>query len=52
VARLKAALRARVVPVTHGGIVGLVWRGRGARQAGLARALAAATGHHVEIVVA
>ena len=38
--RLKAALRAGVVPVTHGGIVGQVWRGRGARQARLALALA------------
>jgi hypothetical protein len=38
--RLKGALLAREVPVTHGGIVGQVWRGQGARQAPLAQALA------------
>lgn len=38
--RLKAALAAREVPITHGGIVGQAWRG-GARQALLAKALAA-----------
>jgi hypothetical protein len=38
--RLKAAVRAGYVPVTHGGVVGQVWRGHGARQALLARALA------------
>jgi hypothetical protein len=38
--RFKAALLAGDVPVTHGGVVGQVWRGRGARQALLARALA------------
>jgi hypothetical protein len=27
-------------PITHGGVVGQVWRGGGARQAGLERALA------------
>lgn len=37
--RLKAALVAKSVPVSHGGIVGQVWRGGGARQALLARAL-------------
>lgn len=37
--RLKLALRAREAPLSHGGIVGQVWRGRGARQALLARAL-------------
>jgi hypothetical protein len=37
--RLKAALLARTVPVSHGGIVGQVWRGGGPRQALLARAL-------------
>lgn len=37
--RLKAALLANQVPVSHGGIVGQVWRGGGARQALLARAL-------------
>ena len=38
--RFKAAKEAGVVPVTHGGVVGQVWRGRGARQASLARVLA------------
>jgi hypothetical protein len=37
--RLKAALLANTVPVSHGGIVGQVWRGGGGRQALLARAL-------------
>jgi hypothetical protein len=37
--RLKAALLANSVPVSHGGIVGQAWRGGGARQALLARAL-------------
>jgi hypothetical protein len=37
--RLKLALHARELPVSHGGIVGQAWRGRGARQALLARAL-------------
>lgn len=37
--RLKAALLANNVPVSHGGIVGQVWRGGGGRQALLARAL-------------
>jgi hypothetical protein len=39
--RLKIALRAGEPPVTHGAIVGQVWRGRGTRQALLSRALAA-----------
>ena len=38
--RLKAALLAGDVPVSHGGVVGQVWRGRGSRQALLAKALA------------
>ncbi|HJR70550.1 MAG TPA: twitching motility protein PilT [Gammaproteobacteria bacterium] len=38
--RLKAALLANSVPVSHGGIVGQVWRGGAPRQALLARALA------------
>ena len=38
--RLKAALLAKNVPVTHGGVVGQAWRGGGPRQALLARALA------------
>jgi hypothetical protein len=37
--RLKAALLAGEVPVTHGGVVGQAWRGRGSRQALLAKAL-------------
>jgi hypothetical protein len=37
-ARLKGAEIASEIPVTHGGVVGQVWRG-GPRQAGLARAL-------------
>ncbi len=37
--RLKAALIAKSVPVTHGGIVGQAWRGGGPRQALLASAL-------------
>jgi len=38
--RFKSALLAGSVPVSHGGIVGQVWRGLGPRQALLARALA------------
>jgi hypothetical protein len=38
--RLKVAVRAGSVPVTHGGVVGQVWRGGSARQALLAKALA------------
>ena len=38
--RLKSATRAGVVPVTHGGVVGQVWRGRGPRQARLTQVLA------------
>ena len=37
--RLKAALLADRIPVTHGGIVGQAWRGGGPRQARLATAL-------------
>jgi len=37
--RLKLALIAEEVPLTHGGIVGQAWRGRGPRQALLAKAL-------------
>lgn len=37
--RLKAALLAGSVPVSHGGVTGQAWRGRGARQALLAKAL-------------
>jgi hypothetical protein len=39
--RLKAALLANSVPVSHGGVVGQAWRGGGPRQALLARVLAA-----------
>jgi hypothetical protein len=38
--RLKAARLAESVPVTHGGVVGQVWRGRGSRQSRLSAALA------------
>jgi hypothetical protein len=37
--RFKAALLAGEAPVTHGGIVGQAWRGRGSRQARLGMAL-------------
>ena len=39
--RYEAARQAGAVPVTHGGVVGQVWRGRGSRQALLADALKA-----------
>ncbi len=39
--RFNASLLAGKVPVSHGGVVGQVWRARGPRQALLARALAA-----------
>ena len=38
-AAAQAARRTGQLPVTHGGVVGQVWRGGGARQALLARAL-------------
>jgi hypothetical protein len=38
--RLKAALLAKSVPVSHGGVVGQAWRAGGPRQALLALALA------------
>jgi len=41
VALIKRELVAQRVPVTHGGIVGQVWRGGRARQAPVARLLAA-----------
>jgi hypothetical protein len=37
--RLKAAVLAKSVPVSHGGVVGQAWRGGGPRQALLVRAL-------------
>lgn len=39
--RLKLSLQAREAPISHGGIVGQVWRGKGPRQALLAKALEA-----------
>lgn len=39
--RMKAAYLSGRVPLSHGGIVGQAWRGRGPRQALLAKALAA-----------
>jgi hypothetical protein len=45
--RLKAAYLADVVPVTHAGVVGQVWR-NGARQAQLAHALAGIDIHPVD----
>ena len=41
-ARFAWAVRTQELVVTHGGIVGQVWRARGARQARLAQALAGA----------
>jgi hypothetical protein len=38
--RFKASHLAGNVPLTHGGIVGQAWRGKGSRQALLAKALA------------
>lgn len=37
--RLKAAQLASSVPVSHGGVVGQAWRGKGSRRALLAKAL-------------
>jgi hypothetical protein len=37
--RLKLAVIAEQVPLSHGGVVGQAWRGRGPRQALLAKAL-------------
>ncbi len=39
-ALVKQELEAERVPLTHGGVVGQVWRGGSGRQAGLARFLA------------
>src|SRR5262245_15640615 len=38
--RLKSALLLSQIPITHGGVVGQVWRGRGPRSALLVLALA------------
>jgi hypothetical protein len=46
--RLKLALVAQQVPVSHGGIVGQAWRARGPRQALLARALDAVAIHPLD----
>jgi hypothetical protein len=46
--RLKAALRAGGVPVSHGGVVGQVWRGKGPRQALLAKVLAGVDIHGLD----
>jgi hypothetical protein len=40
--RLKVAQMAGEIPRSHGGVIGQVWRGRGARHALLAQALAGA----------
>jgi hypothetical protein len=37
--RLKSALLANEIPITHGGVVGQAWRGTGPRSALLAKAL-------------
>jgi hypothetical protein len=37
--RLKLALLNEQVPLSHGGVIGQAWRGRGSRQALLAKAL-------------
>jgi hypothetical protein len=39
--RLKFALATEELPLSHGGVVGQAWRGRGPRQARLAKALEA-----------
>ena len=41
VALIKQELLSRQIPITHGGIIGQVWRGGRDRQAGLARLLPA-----------
>jgi hypothetical protein len=46
--RFKAALLASSVPATHGGVVGQACRGRGPRQALLAKALAAVQVHPLD----
>src|SRR5438128_527503 len=38
--RLKSALHLNEIPVTHGGVIGQAWRGRGSRSALLSLALA------------
>jgi|SRR5688572_14481883 hypothetical protein len=46
--RLKLALNAGEIPVTHGGIVGQAWRGRGSRSALIALALAGMDVHSLD----
>jgi hypothetical protein len=46
--RLKAALLSGDVPVSHGGVIGQAWRGRGPRQTLLAKALAAIDIHPLD----
>lgn len=46
--RFKAAQLAGTVAVTHGGVAGQVWRGRGSRQASLAKALAGVEVHSLD----
>jgi hypothetical protein len=46
--RFKAALLARRVPVSHGGVVGQAWRAGGSRQALLAKALAGIDVHPLD----
>ena len=46
--RFKAAQLAGDVPVSHGGIVGQAWRGRGARAALLSKALAGVEIHALD----
>lgn len=46
--RLKAARASGQSPVTHGGVIGQVWRGGGPRQAQLARALAGIKVHGLD----
>lgn len=46
--RLKIAVRSGRVPVSHGGVIGQVWRQGGARQARLAKALDAIEVRHLD----
>ena len=49
--RYAAAAAAGEVPVTHGGVVAQAWRGRGPRQALLAKALAGLDVRHLDEVL-
>jgi hypothetical protein len=46
--RLKVALQAEDAVVTHGGVIGQVWRGSGPRQALLAKALSVVEVHPLD----